>query len=51
MLRKKEKLKILNSSYNRYAFEDPGKVPNLFLEDKAKHKKPQKQKSLQKMGV
>ena len=38
MLRKKERLKILNSSYNRYAFEDEGKVPNWFLEDEAKHK-------------
>ena len=28
MLRKKERLKILNSSYNRYAFEDDEKVPN-----------------------
>ena len=27
MLRKKERLKILNSSYNRYAFEDDEKVP------------------------
>ena len=42
MLRKKERLKILNSSYNRYAFEDEGKVPNWFLEDEAKHNKPQK---------
>ena len=42
MLRKKERLKILNSSYNRYAFEDDGKVPKWFLEDEAKHNKPQK---------
>ena len=42
MLRKKERLKILNTSYNRYAFEDEGKVPNWFLEDEAKHNKPQK---------
>ena len=42
MLRKKERLKILNSSYNRYAFEDEGKVPNWFLEDESKHNKPQK---------
>ena len=42
MLRKKERLKILNSSYNRYAFEDDGKVPKWFLEDESKHNKPQK---------
>ena len=42
MLRKKERLKILNSSYNRYAFEDDGKVPKWFLEDEEKHNKPQK---------
>ena len=42
MLRKKERLKILNSSYNRYAFEDDGKVPKWFLEDENKHNKPQK---------
>ena len=40
MLRKKERLKILNSSYNRYAFEDDEKVPKWFLEDEAKHNKP-----------
>ena len=42
MLRKKERLKILNSSYNRYAFEDDGKVPKWFLEEESKHNKPQK---------
>ena len=42
MLRKKERLKILNSSYNRYAFEDEGNVPKWFLEDEEKHNKPQK---------
>ena len=42
MLRKKERLKILNSSYNRYAFEDDGKVPKWFLDDESKHNKPQK---------
>ena len=42
MLRKKERLKILNSSYNRYAFEDDGKVPKWFIEDENKHNKPQK---------
>jgi len=40
MLRKKERLKILNSSYNRYAFEDDEKVPKWFLEDEEKHNKP-----------
>ena len=42
MLRKKERLKILNSSYNRYAFEDDGKVPKWFLDEEAQHNKPQK---------
>jgi len=42
MLRKKERIKILNSSYNRYAFEDDEKVPKWFLEEESKHNKPQK---------
>ena len=42
MLRKKERIKILNASYNRYAFEDDGKVPKWFLEEESKHNKPQK---------
>ena len=42
MLRKKDRIKILNSSYNRYAFEDDGKVPKWFLDEEAKHNKPQK---------
>ena len=42
MLRKKERIKILNASYNRYAFEDDGKVPKWFLDEEAKHNKPQK---------
>ncbi len=42
MLRKKERIKILNASYNRYAFEDDGKVPKWFLDEESKHNKPQK---------
>ncbi len=42
MLRKKDRIKILNSSYNRYAFEDDGKVPKWFLDEESKHNKPQK---------
>ena len=42
MLRKKERIKILNASYNRYAFEDDGKVPKWFLDEEAQHNKPQK---------
>ncbi len=45
MLRKKESLKILNSSYNRHSFEDHGKVPKWFLENESKHNKPQKPKT------
>ena len=51
MLRKKESLKILNSSYNRYSFEDHGKVPKWFLENESKHNKPQKQKPKTKAEV
>ena len=42
MLRKKERIKILNASYNRYAFEDDEKVPKWFLDEESKHNKPQK---------
>ena len=42
MLRKKERINILNASYNRYAFEDDEKVPKWFLEEESKHNKPQK---------
>ena len=42
MLRKKDRIKILNASYNRYAFEDDEKVPKWFLEEESKHNKPQK---------
>ena len=42
MLRKKERIKILNESYNRYAFEDDEKVPKWFLEEESQHNKPQK---------
>ena len=45
MLRKKESLKILNSSYNRHSFEDHGKMPKWFLENESKHNKPQKPKT------
>ena len=45
MLRKKESLKILNSSYNRYSFEDHGKMPKWFLENESKHNKSPKPKT------
>ena len=45
MLKKKESLKILNSSYSRHSFEDHGKVPKWFLENEFKHNKPQKPKA------
>ena len=51
MLRKKESLKILNSSYNRHSFEDHGKMPKWFLENESKHNKPQKQKPKTKAEV
>ena len=45
MLRKKESLKILNSSYNRHSFENQRKMPKWFLENESKHNKPQKPKT------
>ena len=42
MLRKKKRLEILNSTYNRYAFEDDGRVPQWFVEEEKKHNVPTK---------
>ena len=42
MLRKKDRINILNSSYNRYAFEDNEKVPKWFKEDENLHNVPLK---------
>ena len=41
MLRKKARNQILDSTYNRYSnFDDPSVLPKWFLEDEAKHYKP-----------
>ena len=42
MLRKKDRINILNSTYNRYAFEDDEKVPKWFKEDENLHNVPRK---------
>lgn len=40
MLRKKRRREILESSYNRYNFEDPDKLPEWFVKDQKKHYTP-----------
>lgn len=39
MLRKKDRLNIINNSYNRYAYNDYDDVPDWFVEDENKHNK------------
>lgn len=39
MLRKKDRLAILNSSYNRYAFDDECDAPDWFMDDEKQHNK------------
>ena len=38
MLRKKARNEIMDSTYNKYAFnDDPNSLPSWFVEDEAKH--------------
>lgn len=37
MLRKKRRREIINSSYNKYNFEDPNKLPDWFEKDQKRH--------------
>jgi len=39
MLRKKRRREILDSTYNRYNFDDPERMPDWFTEDQNKHYK------------
>ena len=42
MLRKKKRQDIIDSSYNRYVFDErPSQLPAWFLEEESKHNKPQ----------
>jgi len=40
MLRKKDRLDILNGTYNRFAFDDSDMVPDWFMEEEKKHSRP-----------
>jgi len=40
MLNKKERRKLVDKSYNRYAFDDPDGLPLWFLDDEKKHTQP-----------
>lgn len=51
MLRKKDRLNILESSYNRYAFDDLGNLPDWFVEDEKQHSKPNKPVTKEEMNV
>ena len=41
MLRKSRAKKLVDASYNRYAWNDPSDLPEWFADDEAKHYKPQ----------
>lgn len=49
MLRKKERLNILNKTYNRYAFSDLAKAPEWFQEDEMMHNRAPKPVSKQEI--
>jgi len=40
MLRKKQRMDIVDASYNRYAFNDDGNLPSWFKEEESRHNKP-----------
>ena len=42
MLRKKDRIDILNKTYNRYAFEEDERAPKWFIEEERQHNVPQK---------
>ena len=42
MLRKKDRLNILNSTYNRYAFNEEDRAPKWFIDDEKQHNVPNK---------
>jgi AdoMet-dependent rRNA methyltransferase SPB1 len=42
MLRKKERLNILKSTYNRYAFNEEDRAPKWFIDDEKQHNVPNK---------
>merc|ERR1719218_186772 len=41
MLRKSRAKKLVDASYNRFAFNDPADLPDWFVDDEAKHHRPQ----------
>jgi len=41
MLRKKQRMDIVDASYNRYAFNDDANLPSWFKEEESRHNKPQ----------
>lgn len=41
MLRGSKKKNLVDSSYNRFAWNDPRGLPSWFLDDEMKHNKPQ----------
>mmetsp|Transcript_26932 Transcript_26932/g.61952 ORF Transcript_26932/g.61952 Transcript_26932/m.61952 type:complete len:1000 (+) Transcript_26932:137-3136(+) len=41
MLRKSKEKALVDASYNRYAWNDPGDLPEWFLDDEKKHYRPQ----------
>ena len=40
MLRKKDRLNILDNTYNRYAYDDSERVPEWFMDEEKKHNRP-----------
>jgi hypothetical protein len=41
MLSKPRKKALVDSSYNRYSWNDPNDLPDWFIEDELKHNKPE----------
>ena len=40
MLSKKKKERMIDASYNRYAFDDPDDLPKWFVEEEREHRTP-----------
>jgi AdoMet-dependent rRNA methyltransferase SPB1 len=51
MLRKKDRIKILNRTYNRFAFEDLNDAPDWFIDDEKQHSQPVKPVTKEEVNI